>query len=56
MKKRSRILVLMMAGMLAAEPAQMVLAETTETVTGDITYGNEEKGNADDSVVAPPES
>lgn len=33
MKKRSRLLVLLMAAMLAAEPMQMVYGETTETVT-----------------------
>lgn len=66
MKKRSHILTLLLTAMLAAEPAQMVLAETAGPVTaaGDITSGdqtqgdtappNQAQGNTDDSVVAPP--
>ena len=56
---------LLLTAMLAAKPAQMVLAETAEPVTtaSDITSGDQTQGdtaspdqaqgNTDDSVVAP---
>lgn len=50
MKKKGRILVLLMAAMLAAEPIQMVHAETPETVTavpGSAANGDSKDGTGD---------
>lgn len=55
MKKRSRILVLLMAAMLATEPAQLVMAEAIDQITavpeGD--SNNSEEEATDDSVNTP---